>query len=52
MQGIFYREKFCECCVYVESMMPSLTSAENNLTGIPNALAKPKSANFNSPFYI
>ena len=27
-----------------------ITSAENNLTGIPNALAKPKSANFKSPF--
>ncbi len=27
-----------------------ITSAENNRTGIPKALAKPKSANFNPPF--
>lgn len=27
------------------------TSAEQHFTGIPNALAKPKSASFNSPFY-
>ena len=26
------------------------TSAEKHLTGIPNALANPKSANFSSPF--
>ena len=28
------------------------TSAENILTGIPKARARPKSASFNSPFYL
>ena len=28
-----------------------VTSAENILTGMPNALARPKSANFSSPFW-